>query len=154
MTPTEHRHNTEKCRVLFVGTPQVDLEETVCSSCNYPVTVDVVSDGRKAIQWLTEASETTDHHLPDLIVLEFGFESPDGDTVLCAIKSSPHLGTVPVIVLTADETDAETAYEHGGNAHITAPRSAEAYTELARSIGQFWFEWVKYPSESLSADDA
>jgi CheY-like chemotaxis protein len=155
MKPPEHGRTTNELAVLFVGTPRIDLETSVQSSCSCPVAVDVVIDGQEAIRWLSNASKpTTDRGVPDMILLEFGGEPPDGETVLHAIKSSPRLETVPTVVLTAEESDAETAYDYGGNAHVTIPNSAEAYAELARSIGQFWFEWAQYPSESLFTDKA
>jgi CheY-like chemotaxis protein len=150
MTNSEYPQCRRELSVLFIGTPEINIREAVRASCRCPVTVDVVSDGREAIQYLTEASETTtDRGSPDLILLEFGFESPDGETLLYAIKSSPRLETVPVVVLTADEIDTGAAYEYTGTAHVATPMSQEAYAELVRSIGQFWFEWVRYPSESL-----
>lgn len=155
MTPPEHRPNRNEFAILFVGTPRIDIEAAVRSSCSCPVTVDVVTDGRDGVRWLIKASETTtDRSLPDMILLELGGELPNGETVLYAIKSSPRLETIPIVVLTAEESDAGTAYDYGGNAHVTIPNSAEAYTELARSIGQFWFEWAQYPSESLFTDEA
>jgi CheY-like chemotaxis protein len=154
MMSSTHHDNKSALTVLFVGTPQVNIEDAVQASCNRPVTIDVVSDGREAIQWLNETRETaTNHGTPDLILLEFGFEPPDGETLVHAIKSSPRLETVPVVVLTADGTGAETAHEHEENARVTAPGAPEAYAELMRSIGEFWFEWVHYSSESLFTDE-
>lgn len=154
MTFSEHSQKKKGLTVLFVGTPPVNVEKTVRASCSRPVTVAVVSNGRETIQWLNEASETTtDRGRPDLIVLQFGFESPDGKTLLDAIKSSPCLETVPVVVLTADEIDTETVYEYNGNARVATPSSREDYVKLVQSIGQFWLEWVRYPPESLFADN-
>lgn len=154
MTFPEHSQNEKELTVLFVGTPPVNIEQAVGTSCRRPVTVAVVSDGQEAIQWLSEAGETTtDRSHPDLIVLQFGFESPDGNTLVHAIRSSPCLETVPVVALTADEIGTETLDEYNGNARVATPSSREGYVELVQSIGQFWFEWVRYPPECLFADE-
>ncbi len=143
----------KKATVLFVGTPPIDLQAACKDFGIHSVDIDVVSDGRRAIRRLTDASEpTADSRLPDLILLEFGFELPDGTTILHAIKSSPRLGAIPVVVLTATERDAEMAYVNGGNAHITIPDSPEAYTDFIGSIGRFWFEWAEFSSEYLCSD--
>ena len=139
-------------RVLFVGAPPIDLQATCDSSCSRPVDIDVVDDGKTAINRLTDTSEpSVDNPDPDLILLQCDFELPDGLTVLHAIKSSPRLNTVPVVVLNPDE-DAELTYSTGGNAHVKTPQTVAEYTDLIDSVGQFWFEWAQYPGESLYSD--
>ena len=139
--------------VLFVGTPPVDLQQACGDTCTDPIDIDVVTDGRAAIRRLTASSMSPNEYpRPDLVLLQCDFELPDGMTVLHAIKSSPQLGTVPVVMLNTDDCDAETAYETGGNAYINASHKAEEYADLIRSITQFWFEWAQYPSEYLSSD--
>ncbi|WP_280585816.1 hypothetical protein [Halorubrum sp. Boch-26] len=142
----------EKLRVLFVGTPPINLQEACDESCTRPVDIDVVTDGREAIQWLTDTSDgepSVDQPRPDLVLLQFDFELPDGMTVLHAIKSSPRLETLPVIVLNPDESNVDMTYEAGGNAHVKIPQTSERYVDLIGSIEQFWFEWAEYPAESL-----
>jgi hypothetical protein len=139
-------------RVLFVGTPPIDLQAVCSSSCNRPVDIDIVNDGKAAIQRLADSgASAADHVEPDLILLQCDFELPDGLTVLHAIKSSPRLNAVPVIVLDPDE-DAGITYKTGGNAHVKPPQTVAGYTDLIDSIGTFWFEWARYPAESLCTD--
>mgnify|MGYP006288196147 CR=1 FL=1 len=139
--------------VLFVGTPPIDLQQTYDDVYTDPVDIEVVTDGRAALQRLTATSESpTEYAQPDLVLLQCDFELPDGMTVLHAIKSSPQLATVPVVVLDSDTGDAETIYDTGGNAYVKTPHTAEEYADLIRSITEFWFEWAQYPSEYLSSD--
>jgi len=139
--------------VLFVGSPSVDLQAACDAECTRRVDIEVVIDGRAAIKWLTTASESpTEYTRPDLVLLQCDFELPDGMTVLHAIKSSPRLETVPVVVLDPNDTGVEPAYEAGGNAYVKTPHTAEEYVDLVRSITQFWFEWAQYPAESLYSD--
>jgi CheY-like chemotaxis protein len=139
-------------KLLFVGVPPVDLQAICDRSCSRPVDVDVVADGQTAIQRLTAAGERpTDDARPDLILLQYGFELPDGMTVLHAIKSSPYLTTVPVIVIDPDRR-MDTTDKPSGNAHLRTPHTAEEYAGLIASIGQFWLEWVRYPAVSYSSN--
>ena len=149
---TDGRERKERT-VLFVGAKPIPPDAISRAFDKFSVSVEFVTDGNQVIERLAEVSASTSDSPPDLVLLEHGFESPDWKTVLLAIKSSPRLGTVPVVVLTPDETDAKTVYTHGGNAHVTTPESPEVYTELLGSFGRFWFEWGRYPSESLSANN-
>ena len=86
--------DSEKLHVPSVGTPPRNLQDACDESCTRSVDIDAVTDGREAIQRLTTASEcdsSVDHTRPDLVLLQFDFELPDGMTVLHAIKSSPRL---------------------------------------------------------------
>ena len=141
-------HTLGPITILFIGAPPVDLQAICDRSCDRPVEVDVVPDGRAAIRWLTAASESsTGDALPDLVLLQCDFELPDGMTILHAIKSSPYLTMVPVVVIDPDDrTDA--VYTCNGNTHVRMPHTAEEYTDLIGSIGQFWLDWVRYPAVS------
>ncbi len=150
---TTFRQDHTELTVLFVGSPTVDIEAACDSASVRSVDIEVVTDGRAALQRLTAASESpSEYARPDLVLLQCDFELPDGMTILHAIKSSPQLGTVPVVVLDPDDTDAEAIYETGGNAYVRTPRTAEEYVDLIGSIGEFWFGWVQYPTESLCSD--
>lgn len=141
-------HALRPITLLFVGAPPVDVQAICDRSCTRPIDVDVVADGRAAIQRLTAAGESsTDDARPDLILLQCGFELPDGMTVLHAIKSSPYLTMVPVVVIDPDER-ADATYTPSGSAHVRTPHTAEEYTDLIASIGQFWLDWVRYPAVS------
>ena len=151
-TATVRRDHSE-LTVLFVGTPTINLEAVCESECSRSVDIEVVTDGREAIQRLIAASESSaDHTRPDLVLLQCDFESPDGMTVLHAIKSSPRLNTMPVVVIDPDGSGVEPTYEAGGNAHVRTPQTTEAYVDLIDSIERFWFEWAQYPTESLYSD--
>ncbi len=56
-------------------------------------------------------------------------------TVLYALKSSPWLNTVPVVVLNADDEDVKTTYETGGNAYVGTPQTTEGYVDLISQMG-------------------
>lgn len=138
--------------VLFVGETPVTANQILHELNTDSVTVTVVRDGRRAIRWLTDTSGPDGQNRPpDTVLLTSGLESPDWSTLLHALKSSPRLGTVPVVVLTDDETDAQAAYALGGNAHLTVPKSTGAYRRCLATISEFWLDMVQHPSENLYA---
>lgn len=150
---TRHEKRKRRLDVLFVGSPPVELRNARNAVRADPVDINIVRDGKEAIAWLSDlADSAADAAAPDLILLQHGFESPDGTTVLHAIKSSPRLNAVPVVVIGPDQSEAGTTYEHGGNAHVTAPDTTDGYVDLMAAIDRFWFTWAQYPAECLSAN--
>lgn len=142
-----------KPRVLLVAGAAADERALAEGFADRPVSTTVLTDGREAIAHLTAASEErTDGRLPDLVVLDLGVESPDGLTILDAIKSSPVLGTVPVVVLTAEPEAVGSAYELGANAHVSKPSDQTAYAAAAESAASFWCDWAQLPPERLCTD--
>jgi CheY-like chemotaxis protein len=147
---TRRSSESQALRILFIGSPTVALQEAFPRDCSRSVDITIVTDGRTALQRLTDASESPDDHDgPDLVLLQFDFELPDGMTLLHAIKSSPRLGALPVVVLDPDATGFDTTYEAGGNAYIEPPETPKGYVALIESIATFWVEHVQYPGESL-----
>lgn len=148
------RGERQRCiSVLFVGSPPVELWNDCDAFRTGSVDFEVVRDGKAAIARLSDLGDSpVDAGAPDLILIEFGFASPDGTTVLHAIKSSPRLSGVPVVVIGAAADEAGATYEHGGNVHVTAPDTTDEYVDLMAAIGRFWFTWARYPAESLSVD--
>lgn len=150
---TAHERRQRDISVLFVGSPPVKLRNACDAFRAGSVDVEVVRDGKAAIGWLTDLAESpVNTPAPDLILLQLGFASPDGTTVLHAIKSSPRLNAVPVVVIGPAESDAATTYEHGGNVHVTAPDTIDGYIDLMAAIERFWFTWAQYPAECLSVN--
>ena len=128
----------------------VDIQSACESECDQPIRIDVVTDGRTAIQRLTTTSDpATDQPQPDLVLLQCDFELPNGMTVLHAIKSSPRLGSMPVVVLDTDDASVKRTYKTGGNAHVKTPDTPNGYVDLVASIIRFWIEWAEYPAENL-----
>jgi CheY-like chemotaxis protein len=148
---TVHEQRQRRISVLFVGSPPAELWNACDAFRADSVDFEVVRDGKAAIARLSDLADSpVDAGAPDLILIEFGFSSPDGSTVLHAIKSSPRLNAVPVVVIGATDDEAGATYEHGGNVHVTAPDTTDEYVDLMAAIGRFWFAWARYPAESLS----
>lgn len=154
MNATRDPKESSEHTVLFVGSAPVAADEIAGAFGGDSTAVTILDDSRRAFQWLTAASNPgNEQQPPDTVFLTSEFESPTWTTLLDALKSSPQLGAVPVVVLTDEEADAETAYAHGGNAHITVPQSPDAYTDCLDLLAEFWLEWTEYPSEYLCGNN-
>jgi chemotaxis family two-component system response regulator Rcp1 len=84
---------------------------------------------------------------PDLILLDLNLPKMDGREVLSKIKADPRLRTIPTIVLTTSQADADIikSYELQANCFLSKPVQLEAFEDLLRSISDFWLTKVKLP---------
>ncbi|HEV8550117.1 MAG TPA: response regulator, partial [Polyangiaceae bacterium] len=78
---------------------------------------DVVASGAEALAYLDS------HPAPAAILLDLVMPEPDGYAVLRHVRSQPRLAEVPVVVLTALETDGEIerAFSSGADDYVQKP---------------------------------
>ena len=76
----------------------------------------VVGSGSEALAWLAE-------HTPALVLLDLVMPPPDGFAVLRALRADPRTADVPVVVLTALDTDDDVAraFEAGADDFVRKP---------------------------------
>lgn len=79
------------------------------------------TDGPEAVKLATEKA-------PDVVVLDVGMPQMDGFEVLRQLKANPATSSIPVIMLTANNSlsSMEKSWELGGDLYLTKPfRPAE-----------------------------
>jgi PAS domain S-box-containing protein len=87
------------------------------------------SNGEAALEWL-------ENHLPPLVLLDLMMPGISGYDVLARIRKNPRLEALPVVVMTAFDSNAEAerAFSNGADDYVSKPfRSAEL---VARVRGQ------------------
>jgi CheY-like chemotaxis protein len=84
---------------------------------------------------------------PDFILLDLNLPKMDGREVLALIKLDADLRTIPVVILTTSESDADilTSYKLNANAYLRKPVTLDAFEKLVRSINDFWLTQVLLP---------
>lgn len=145
--------------LLVAGDPR-DARLISCGLQRQGVSIEVAPDGRTAIERLsTGSADGMADPLPQLVVLDLAVGSVDAETLLHAVRSSPLLGSVPVVVLsdtgesaTNTGIDVETAYDLGANAHFEKSDDIEQYVDGIERLATFWFEWAAFPPEPLYID--
>jgi CheY-like chemotaxis protein len=72
----------------------------------------------------------------------------DGREVLTLIKANEKLRSIPVIILTTSEAEADItkSYELQANCFLSKPVQLDAFESLVRSINEFWLTRAKLPS--------
>jgi CheY-like chemotaxis protein len=125
----------------------VRLTREAFRETNGAVTLHVASDGVEAMAFLRREGANGKAPRPDFILLDLNLPRMDGREVLGHIKEDPSLRTIPTIILTTSEADADvlTSYELNANAYLRKPVTLEAFESLVRSINDFWLTKVMLP---------
>jgi CheY-like chemotaxis protein len=125
----------------------VRLTREAFREANGAVRLHVAADGVEAMAFLTREGEHADAPRPDFILLDLNLPRMDGREVLAHIKADPSLRTIPTVILTTSDADADIlkSYELNANAYLTKPVTLEAFENLVKSINDFWLTKVKLP---------
>ena len=126
------------------------LAQRALTATNLDCDLRIVSDGKEAIDYLLQQDAYTDPQTaprPDLILLDLNMPKMDGRQVLQHIKTTPHLETIPVVVLTTSshEQDILQSYHLGCNSFINKPVDVHQFFEVMQILGRYWLNLVKLP---------
>ena len=109
-----------------------------------------VNDGVELMDYLKrrgDYADRADSPRPGLILLDLNMPRKDGREALEEIKKDSELKSIPVVVLTSSQAEADIArsYDLGVNSYITKPVTFESLVEVIKGLGLYWFEIVKLP---------
>lgn len=84
---------------------------------------------------------------PDFILLDLNLPKMDGREVLALIKDDDNLKTIPTVILTTSDSEADIlkSYQLRANCYLSKPVQLEAFETLVKSINEFWLTTVKLP---------
>ena len=104
--------------------------------------ITVAEDGILALEFLDSGEDR-----PDLMILDLNLPRRSGREVLELVKESEEHRTIPVIVLTTSEAEADVqnCYRLYANCFITKPMEFEDYQKAVKIIEQFWLGLVRLP---------
>jgi two-component system response regulator len=105
--------------------------------------IGVARDGEEALDFLLARGRFRHRlgaPLPRLTLLELKLPKVDGLEVLRALRTSPRTNTAPVVVLTssAESREVVQCYQLGANSCVEKPVEYRAFTEMIRSLGDYW----------------
>jgi chemotaxis family two-component system response regulator Rcp1 len=125
----------------------VRLTREAFREANPAVRLHVAADGMEAMAFLRHQGVNADAPRPDFILLDLNLPKMDGREVLALIKEDISLRTIPTVILTTSEADADIlqSYELNANAYLRKPVTLEAFEALVRSINDFWLTKVVLP---------
>ncbi len=116
------------------------------------VQLHVANDGVEAMAFLNHDGRDDRVPRPDLILLDLNLPRMDGREVLAQIKQDDDLKTIPTIILTTSEAEADIvkSYQLQANCYLNKPVQLEAFDSLVKSVVDFWLVKAKLPQQRLS----
>jgi two-component system, chemotaxis family, response regulator Rcp1 len=127
----------------------VRLTKEVLRDANRSVHLHVVSDGVEAMAFLRHEGAHVRAPRPDLILLDLNLPKMDGREVLGQIKADVVLKTIPTIILTTSEEEADivNSYQLHANCYLSKPVQLDAFESLVKSINDFWLTTATLPPQ-------
>jgi len=125
----------------------VRLTQEAFRDANQAIHLHVASDGIEAMAFLRQVAPFEGVPRPEMILLDLNIPKMDGREVLANIKGDPSLKTIPTIILTTSDAQADIAhsYQLQANCYLTKPVQLEDFEGIVRSINDFWLTKAKLP---------
>ncbi len=101
----------------------VRLTQEAFRDANPSIQLHVAPDGVEALAFLHHHGAYVDAPRPDLILLDLNLPKMDGREVLSHIKNNDDLKTIPTVILTTSDAEADIAksYQLQANCYLTKP---------------------------------
>jgi chemotaxis family two-component system response regulator Rcp1 len=139
--------------VLLVEDSPGDVRLTQEAFRDADLTIDlrIAVDGVDAMAFLRREGDHADAPRPDFILLDLNLPRMDGREVLAHIKEDDELKTIPTVILTTSDAEADilTSYQLQANCYLSKPVQLEEFESLVKSINDFWLTKVKLPQQEL-----
>jgi two-component system response regulator len=120
--------------------------------------IEVLGDGEEAIAYLFcegAFASRAPAPPPKLVLLDLKLPKLDGLDVLRRIKADPRTRSIPVVVLTCsnEEADMVQSYQLGVNSYIRKPVEFSQFQETVKQVGLYWLVVnVPPPPEAFRAE--
>jgi two-component system, chemotaxis family, response regulator Rcp1 len=127
----------------------VRLTQEAFRDANVTIQLHVAADGVEAMAFLKHEGVHAKSPRPDLILLDLNLPKMDGREVLAHIKEDDSLKTIPTVILTTSEAEADIlkSYQLQANCYLTKPVQLDAFEGLVKSINDFWLTKVRLPQQ-------
>lgn len=146
--------NARPIEILLVDDDPVDVRLTTeqLASSKLRNRVAWAKDGVDALAYLRREGEYADVSTPDLILLDLNMPRMDGHTFLTEVKNDEQLSSIPIVVVTTSDEDADVleSYRLHANAFVTKPIGLGEMGKVVRAIEGFWLEVVRLPPDNRS----
>ena len=127
----------------------VRLTRDAFRETNESIRLHVAVDGVEAMDFLKKRGLFVDSPRPDFILLDLNIPKMDGREVLAQIKKDNDLKTIPTIILTTSDSEADIrkSYELQANCYLNKPVQLDDFESVVKSINDFWTTKVKLPQQ-------
>ena len=146
------RESGSPIEVLLVEDSPGDVRLTLEAfhDANVAINLHVATDGVEAMAFLMKQGPHTAMPRPDFILLDLNLPRMDGREVLAKIKADDTLKTIPTVILTTSDAEADVvkSYELQANAYLSKPVQLDSFELLVQSINDFWLTRVRLPQNT------
>jgi chemotaxis family two-component system response regulator Rcp1 len=128
----------------------VRLTQEAFRDADPSIELHVATDGVEAMAYLRREGMHANAPRPDFILLDLNLPKMDGREVLAHIKENEDLKTIPTVILTTSDAQADilTSYQLRANCYLSKPVQLEEFEGLVKSINDFWLMTVKLPLQA------
>jgi two-component system, chemotaxis family, response regulator Rcp1 len=140
----------QKIVLLVEDSPgDVRLTQEAFRDAGKSIELHVAADGVEAMSYLKRTGVHADAPRPDFILLDLNLPKMDGREVLALIKEDEDLRTIPTVILTTSDAEADIlkSYQLQANCYLSKPVQLEEFESLVKSINDFWLTKVKLPQQ-------
>lgn len=143
--------NVTPIELLLVDDDQSDiyLAKRAFKKCRTPLKIQVARHGEEALSLLRREGAHGEARRPDLIFLDLNMPRMNGHEFLEAMKADDDLRSIPIIVMSMSESDVDMleSYRLQASAYVSKPIELEAFTEVIRSVEDYWFAVARLPQQ-------
>jgi len=133
----------ESTQILLVEDDPLNVElfQIALSNFNCVNQIDVVEDGKQALEYLLgTAGNPPTRPLPRLVLLDLRLPRINGIEVLRRLRNHPRTRNLVVVVMTSSlqDRDLSACYDLGVNSYVVKPLDFEQFVNVARQVGLYW----------------
>jgi CheY-like chemotaxis protein len=150
--PVENGRTSIEVLLVEDSPGDVRLTQEAFRDANIGIHMHVATDGVEAMAFLRREGNHLDAPRPDLILLDLNLPRMDGREVLAHIKADEGLKSIPTVILTTSDAEADItiSYELQANCYLSKPVQLDAFENLVKSINDFWLTKAKLPQQRPS----
>ena len=137
----------QESEILLVEDNPEDLELTLRALREHRLAnrIHVARDGAEALAYLQQNGTP-----PRVVLLDLKLPKVSGLEVLEAIRHDGRLKTLPVVVLTSSDADADIlkAYKAKANCYVKKPVMFQEFLNTVKLLDDFWLTVVRLPRDA------
>lgn len=119
------------------------LMQSALESAGVTNPIKIIGDGEEAMEYFAGREVRDETQRPRLVLLDVKMPFRSGLDVLAAIRQSPDIRTLTVVMLTSstEPSDISRALELGANAYVVKPAAFNDLNQLTAAIRDFWLKF-------------
>ena len=128
----------------------VRLTQEAFRGASMKIILHVAPDGVEAMAFLRHQGAHAQSPRPDLILLDLNLPKMDGREVLAHIKEDPDLKSIPIVILTTSDAEADIvkSYQLHANCYLSKPVQLDSFEMLVKSVNDFWLTKAELPQHA------